>query len=395
VPPAHRRLYLEPQVGAQAIRELLSYFREQLAHRRDHPSDVTTLLDNAEVNGEPLDERTRAAMLLLLLIGGIDTTWTALGASLWHLTTHPDDQARLRQQPELVDTALEEFLRFYAPVEIGRIATRDTILSGCPIAAGDQMWLSFPAACRDPAEFPDADQFVIDRQPNRHVAFGAGVHRCLGSNLARMEMKVAIATWLQRVPTFRLREDTTVEWTTSGNVRGPESLLSRSDTPRRPHSPEHRARGVNGSGSSSDSNRHPRRQPRRCPNITPATASRRVRYRRFTGDPPWVCRDRLRPNGYVTNRWPLTTIVELEATRMAESGKRAVGDDPHGRRIAIDIDGGHLRAHGASRSPAGRARRPPPTPASQGLGRGAVALTAHQHRGSRSGGRRESPPDHG
>jgi cytochrome P450 len=215
----------EPEVGAQAIRELLSYFREQLAHRRENPGDdVTSLLANAEVNGEPLDERTRAAMLLLMLIGGVDTTWTALGASLWHLATHPEDQARLRQQPELLDTALEEFLRFYSPVEIGRIATRDTMVGGCPIAEGDRFWLAFPAANRDPVEFPDADQFVIDRQPNRHVAFGVGAHRCLGSNLARMEMKVAIATWLQRVPPFRLRADTTVEWTTGGNVRGPRVI---------------------------------------------------------------------------------------------------------------------------------------------------------------------------
>jgi cytochrome P450 len=80
----------EPEVGAQAIRELLSYFREQLAHRNDHPSDdVTSLVANAEVNGEPVDERTKAAMLLLMLIGGVDTTWPALGASLWHLATHP------------------------------------------------------------------------------------------------------------------------------------------------------------------------------------------------------------------------------------------------------------------------------------------------------------------
>ena len=215
----------EPEVGAAAVREVLSYFREQLAFRREHPGDdITSLLAEATLNGESLHDRIKASMLFVLLIGGIDTTWTTLGGALCHLAKHPDDQARLRHDPGLLDTAVEEFLRFYAPVEIGRVATRDAEVGGCPVAKGDYVWLSFPAANRDPAAFPDADRFVIDRSVNRHLAFGVGVHRCLGSNLARMELKVGVATWLERVPPFRIEDGKTVEWTTGGIVRGPRII---------------------------------------------------------------------------------------------------------------------------------------------------------------------------
>jgi cytochrome P450 len=163
-------------------------------------------------------------MLLLLLIGGIDTTWTALGASLLHLATNLDDQARLRAEPDLVDTALEELLRFYAPVEIGRLVTRDTELGGCPVRAGEKVLVSFPAANRDPDAFEDADTVVLDRANNRHLTFGLGAHRCLGSNLARMELRVALETWLERIPAFRVPDGATIGMSTGGNVRGPRII---------------------------------------------------------------------------------------------------------------------------------------------------------------------------
>ncbi|MEO6628715.1 MAG: cytochrome P450, partial [Aquihabitans sp.] len=164
--------------------------------------------------------------IALLLIAGIDTTWSAIGASLWHLAHHPEDRRRLIAEPELVPFAVEEFLRFYAPVTMARIAATDTEIGGCPVAERDWVLLSFPAANRDPEAFERADEFVIDRQRNRHLAFGLGIHRCLGSNLARMELRVAIEEWLKRVPDFELADPEAVRWST-GQVRGPRTLPLR------------------------------------------------------------------------------------------------------------------------------------------------------------------------
>ena len=122
--------------------------------------------------------------MVLLMIAGIDTTWSAIGASLWHLAQNPADRKRLAAEPELMATAVEEFLRAYAPVTMARLVAKDFEFHGCPMKEGDWLLLPFPAANRDPGVFPDADEVVIDRAENRHAAFGLGIHRCLGSNLA-------------------------------------------------------------------------------------------------------------------------------------------------------------------------------------------------------------------
>ena len=120
-------------------------------------------------------------------------------------------------------TAIEELLRAYAPVTMAREVMKDTVISGCPVKSGNMVLLSFPAANRDPAMFPDADKVVLDRKENRHAAFGLGIHRCVGSNLARMEMTVAIEEWLKRIPDFRLDPAGKVAWS-EGTVRGPRQL---------------------------------------------------------------------------------------------------------------------------------------------------------------------------
>ena len=159
----------------------------------------------------------------LILIAGIDTTWSAIGVSLWHLATHPEDRRRLVNEPALMPTALEEFLRAYSPVTMAREVVKEATVGGCTFKEGSQVLLSFPAANRDPAEFPDADKVLIDRAENRHAAFGLGRHRCLGSNLARMEMSVALEEWLARFPEFRLADGAKVKWS-EGTVRGPRQL---------------------------------------------------------------------------------------------------------------------------------------------------------------------------
>jgi cytochrome P450 len=161
--------------------------------------------------------------LRLLLIAGIDTTWSAIGSALWHLAKTPGDRERLIAEPELMPRAIEEFLRAFAPVTMAREVMKETEIGGCPIKPGNMVLLSFPAANRDPTVFPDADRVVIDRKQNPHAAFGLGIHRCVGSNLARMEMTVAIEQWLKRIPDFRLDPAGKVAWS-EGTVRGPRQL---------------------------------------------------------------------------------------------------------------------------------------------------------------------------
>ena len=128
--------------------------------------------------------------------------------------------------PALMPTAVEELLRAYAPVIMARYVASDTELSGVPLCAGQRVLLPFPAANRDPSRFTDADQVIIDRAENRHVTFGLGIHRCLGSNLARMELRVALEEWLVRFPNFELADPDAVTWSV-GQIRGPRRLPIR------------------------------------------------------------------------------------------------------------------------------------------------------------------------
>ena len=160
------------------------------------------------------------------MVAGIDTTWSSIGSSIWHLEQHPADLQRMVNEPELLPTAIEELLRMYAPVTMARIVSQDAEIGGCPVKAGDSVLLPFPAANRDPEVFPDADKVIIDREENRHVAFGLGIHRCLGSNLARLELRVAVEVFIQRFPKFELANPSSVTWSL-GQVRGPRKLPVR------------------------------------------------------------------------------------------------------------------------------------------------------------------------
>ena len=203
---------------------LFEYLREQVQDHLENPrDDLTTYLLNAEMNGEPLDIGHVGGTVALLLIAGIDTTWSAIGASLWHLAGHPEDRERLVDEPDLLPTAMEEFLRAYAPVTMARLVKEDMDWNGCPMKADDWILLSFPAANRDPEVFEGADKVIIDREDNRHAAFGLGIHRCAGSHLARMELRVALEVWLEAFPVFHLADPDAVTWA-PGQVRGPRKL---------------------------------------------------------------------------------------------------------------------------------------------------------------------------
>ena len=214
----------EPAVLMRAIGETTKYFAAEVEKRRAAPrDDLISYLAGAKIDGQPLGEDHLLGTLRLLLIAGIDTTWSAIGSCFWHLAQHPEDRRRLAAEPELIPTAVEELLRAYAPVTMAREVVKDTTINGCPLKAGEMVLLSFPAANRDPAIFPDADRVVIDRKQNRHAAFGLGIHRCIGSNLARMEIVVALQEWLRRIPEFRLDPSVKVTWS-EGTVRGPRRL---------------------------------------------------------------------------------------------------------------------------------------------------------------------------
>jgi cytochrome P450 len=218
---------LPPEERLARAQKLFDYLLTQIRDHIDHPrDDLTTYLINAELGGHKLDPSHVAGTMALLLIAGIDTTWSAIGASLWHLAKTPADRERLVAEPGLLPTAMEEFLRAYAPVTMARLVKEDMHWRGGDMKADDWILLSFPAANRDPAQFERAGEVVIDREVNRHVAFGLGIHRCVGSHLARMELRVALEVWLARIPDFSLADPAAVTWAT-GQVRGPRTLPIR------------------------------------------------------------------------------------------------------------------------------------------------------------------------
>ena len=203
------------------------YFVHQIEDHQAHPrDDLTSFLLDAEIDGQKLALEHVFGTMVLILVAGIDTTWSAIGASLWHLAQNPEDLARLVNEPELMPVAIEEFLRFYAPVTMARLVNADMEYLGCPMKEYDWILLGFPAANRDPVVFKDADKFIIDRAENRHVAFGLGIHRCAGSNLARLELRVAIEEFIRRYPKFELANEADVTWS-QGQVRGPRNLPLR------------------------------------------------------------------------------------------------------------------------------------------------------------------------
>jgi cytochrome P450 len=216
-----------PEERIERIGRLFEYLLAQIRDHVEHPrDDLTTYLIDAELYGSKLDPLHVAGTMSLLLIAGIDTTWSAIGASLWHLAKTPEDRRRLAAEPKLLPTAMEEFLRAYAPVTMARLVKQDMHWQGVDMKAEDWVLLSFPAANRDPAQFDRAGEVVIDREVNRHAAFGLGIHRCIGSHLARMELRVALEAWLERIPEFTLADPADVSWA-AGQVRGPRTLPIR------------------------------------------------------------------------------------------------------------------------------------------------------------------------
>ena len=217
----------QPELRIKYRGIIREFFAEMVAERRRSPKDdAISRLIAAEIDGEKLSDYTVVGICVLLLVAGIDTTWSSIGSSLWHFAGNPEDRARMYREPELLPTAVEELLRFYSPVTMARKVTEPVRVNGAEMRPGDRVLLNFPGANRDPEAFDRPEEVVLDRQRNRHIAFGAGIHRCAGSNLARMEMQVALRVWFDRMRDFELSDSDAVVWA-GGQVRGPRVVPVR------------------------------------------------------------------------------------------------------------------------------------------------------------------------
>ncbi len=214
----------DPERAASGRMKGLTYLWQAIQERKAAPrDDLISDLVRAEVDGAPVPDMHILGTCGLLLVAGIDTTWSSIGSAMLHLAQNPKDAKRLVDEPGLIPTAVEELLRAYSPVTMARVLNEDYQYNGCPMKANEKVLMNFPAANRDPEKFEDSDSVIIDREKNPHIAFGVGIHRCVGSNLARMEMRVAIEEWLRRIPEFRLEDADAVTWA-CGQVRGPRTV---------------------------------------------------------------------------------------------------------------------------------------------------------------------------
>ncbi|MET0146947.1 MAG: cytochrome P450 [Ilumatobacteraceae bacterium] len=189
-----------------AMNEVVQYFDALIAERRRNPQDdIVSRSLSWEIDGAKVTDEDLHAMCLLLFMAGLDTVAQQLTYSFFHLATHDDDRRRIVADPSLIPSATEEFLRYYSFVTPARKVMSDTEVRGCPMHAGHMVYLPLVSANRDTDEFDRADEVVIDRADNRHIAFGAGPHRCLGSHLARQELRIAFEGWHRRIPEYRLK----------------------------------------------------------------------------------------------------------------------------------------------------------------------------------------------
>ncbi len=189
--------------------EQQNYFMPRIEERRRRPGeDMITAMAQADVGGERLTDLEILATCNMMATAGGGTSRSAIAMSLWRLHQFPDQLAKLRATPSLIERAVEEFLRYEAPTQRGiRTAREDFEIGGCQIRCGQLLHIMIGAANRDPAQFNDPDRLDITRDPNRHVTLGHGVHYCLGAALARLELRVAIGSFLKRFPDYRLASD--------------------------------------------------------------------------------------------------------------------------------------------------------------------------------------------
>ena len=191
-----------------AMKEIRDFFEPELAERhanpRDPDKDFLQFVMNSTIQGEPISDDDVLNMFNQLVLAGLDTVKSQLGYAFLHLATHPEDRQRIIDNPELIPSANEEFLRAYPLVMDGRKVREDINFHGVEMKAGQMVQLVLVSATHDEDAFENADEVIIDRAKNNHLAFGAGPHRCMGSHLTRMEMRVALEEWHKVIPNYEL-----------------------------------------------------------------------------------------------------------------------------------------------------------------------------------------------
>jgi cytochrome P450 len=192
---------------AKTVQSIYDYFNKVLYEREKEPKDdLLSGFITAEVDGERLTREDILDICFLLLIAGLDTVSASLDCFFRYLAEHPEERAKIIDDPDLSPLVVEELLRWESPVQlVARVAAQDTELYGCPIHAGDVVNPFLGAANTDGDVFPDPDEVIWGRKANRHLAFGGGIHRCLGSNLARLELRIALRVWHSRIPHYRIK----------------------------------------------------------------------------------------------------------------------------------------------------------------------------------------------
>ncbi|APA75580.1 cytochrome P450 [Mycobacterium avium subsp. hominissuis] len=210
--------------SAGVAQQIYEYFDkaidEHIAVPRD---DVLSAMIAADVGGQPLSREELLDICFLFLIAGLDTVTDSLDCFFVYLARHPQHRRQLVERPDVLPGAVEELLRWETPVPgVARVATQDVEVGGCPISKGERVSPLLGAANTDPAEFPDPEIVDFTRSPNRHRAFGGGPHRCLGSHLARMELRVALREFHRRIPDYEIKPGTQLTYTAA--LRSVESL---------------------------------------------------------------------------------------------------------------------------------------------------------------------------
>jgi cytochrome P450 len=214
----------DPEAATGVVGEMHEYFRGVLEERKTSPGDdVLSIVTHSEINGQRLTDDDLLGFCITLLVGGIDNSAKSLNAIFWRLAWDPELRRRLVANPALVNTAVDEALRYYTPGAIGRVLRQDVTVGDVTMKEGEVALLALPIANRDAAAFDHPDTFIADRTPNRHLGLGGGIHRCLGTHLLRVEMRAAISQFLSRIPDYQLDPDGEATWV-CGQVGGISTL---------------------------------------------------------------------------------------------------------------------------------------------------------------------------